>query len=818
MITADGFVNRLPELAEFKAALAVDDPENRVVVLSAISGIGKSSFTAKLQREKPEKAHVRVDMPSAQHPEGAFLHALARAIDGAAATCQPLVPLGTYLRDVPTPDMRSRYHDMLLATFGEGVLGWLNATFVKPIKVIGDRLANRGQFDPNSIWGATTSEITLMLGDYVRWVMNGVSLCICIENAQVIDQTSLDLLLKILAHDNGHFVILEFTTNDTRGRREHELIRALQSHVARVSQRELRMLPVKDALTLLQHEDVEAVVEKVYISHHGNLRQLKDFDVVVDVDPVFGRRSAVSQPEWNATAHRLLTLREPAQFTLACIVTHGGAVSPELLSGLYATADVTQRLFVSFDTATTQLAAEEFIREDRDGRLVVAHDSISPIVMTSETYLRFRLLAYAAWEEFYRHLHRERNYSVLSRSEVLSRFFEFMLHTDPASTLGLIPEIRRFALEQLYPRQALRVLETLRDTLTRLGSASARVIDTVAFALLDIYYAFGLYERAFALLDTIRARGPRWSAYRAALLDRTDAHADAVAFVRDALATPDDDAAHELTMKLILVLSLRSLNRFDEAVKLFEALLQDRRYIGLREYGYVLRNTQIFYGFAATLPYLRRSIDLFDQLGLPEDAAHSRISISMQLTRLGRLDEALRELEAAEAALVGRSLERHITLNNRGIIRLYTGNPSDSASELFVRALETATSSFDRIAVLNNLLAAKSIGNDLGYAEAVAGELVTFLPTQPDEVLHCITYFNIASHYERTGNAAAHQRYLEKARGCSNDMPSLWNHRLYGEPVLDPDAEFVAAFPFDLVLLSYWHFPISDFHTRTEPV
>jgi hypothetical protein len=141
----------------------------------------------------------------------------------------------------------------------------------------------------------------------------------------------------------------------------------------------------------------------------------------------------------------------------------------------------------------------------------------------------------------------------------------------------------------------------------------------------------------------------------------------------------------------------------------------------------------------------------------------------------------------------------------------------DEIDELLVAAYLTASIPFDRLAIQNNRLIVHALGGDFSFCEALTRELAEKAPEQADEVLLCITYYNISAYYQMSGDEAASKRFRAKARACGNDWPQYWAFRFDGTPITaDPAAEYLARFPFDPVLLSSWHIEVSDFGERSE--
>jgi hypothetical protein len=262
----------------------------------------------------------------------------------------------------------------------------------------------------------------------------------------------------------------------------------------------------------------------------------------------------------------------------------------------------------------------------------------------------------------------------------------------------------------------------------------------------------------------------------------------------------------------------RSLNDYAGVRRVYDVIARTPEYRELPEYAYYLRNAEIVLPVADSIPLLEESVARLSGAGNPAGEAQSRITLAMESIRIGRLDAADAQLMRAEELLAERRLDWHVVYNNRAVLAMYRGEAVlDAVDELLRKAYLTANIPFDRIAIDNNRLAAHAIANDRAFCESIHDELEQAASNDAEDVLRCITFFNISVYHGMTGNAAAQMRYLARARECRNDWPAYWAYRFDRVPIVDDEAAaYLASYPFDLVLLSAWHIDISDFGERFE--
>lgn len=802
------FVNRVVELADLRAHWQETKTRNRVILLQGTTGIGKSALTDRLLRgegaagDLPAEAVKVKILATAQQPEGYYINRLAQSLSRSSST-HGFPDLQQFLRHVPSREIRKHYNGVAFAALAEREPSGMLAMAAPAIQ----RITGTGPFNAERLFRATSTETTLMLYAYVQHVLERSPLGIGIENIQAIDHSSLSLLTELLGPQKGHFAVFEFTDDKPAEITADDLCDALEDIGCEVVPYRLNKLPLRDVLQLLSRDQLTVFIERAYYAHNGNLRDLADLEVVFVGSPA-GETKLLERPgALSGTNLRLDALENGAKLTLACIAAHDRSAPVHLLQALqgrhialrdvYWDPEVCLRHLVDDDLAVVRGEAAE-----------VAHDWIADVVAASEGFRKYMALAEEVWALLYEALYAARDYSVVSKSELLYRVFAFYIATEPTRLYGLLPEIRAFAVESLFPRKSVGLLEKLRTTLRTRGAA-ARVRDEVTFALVDVYYTLGLYAEALDTLGELEGGAPREEVYRAALLDRLDRHGEALEFAQACLRRRTSRSpAYEFYLKMVIMVSYRSTNRYDECAEAYHALIGDARFQSLPCYPYLLRNAQMVLDVESTLELLRESIERFRALENPVGEAHSRITVAMYQGLAGNLVDAATELARAEELLRGRSVERHVVLNDQAVLHLFEGD-AQAAIQILDVAMQTVTAGFDRLAIHNNQLIAHALAGNAAATEHLERDILHDLLGQPDRVMHRCSYYNLAFAASRRRDEYTERRMFDLARaeGCSDS--AYWAYRLEGKALGNSHKAFAARFPFDPVFVTNWHVEIT---------
>ena len=802
-----GFINRKTELALFKREFATTSRErNRVIFLVAPSGFGKSEFTEKLIADVHRAVAVKVRIPANIEGDAPFIRELGGELNRLSRARAPIISAADFLRGVKSSRVARMHDSSLLHDSGSDRLG---LRIGPAIARIYDRKSNTGEYDFELLLRDSSPQSLLKVFEYVRYVFTQQALCLAIENVQVIDNTSERMLQDILSEPRGHFIILEFTPGKSAVHDVSDLEKRFSGRGSETKTVRLQPLSADEIVHRAGIRLDPDTTAELYANFDGNLKNLTDFILVRQTST--GLAGTVTGPSLeNGTAELVRSQRSAAKIVLALIVAHRSNVSHEALRSLYVHSPQFRETHIDVERALADLEHNQLIRSDR-GRIEPDHDSVAAEVDKS---LSDQLtLAYRAWASYYREKLETRDFGESSRDQVLDHLFSFYARTDPSKLQPLLGDIRLAALSSFTLKRAEMLLQRVEDSLAGFDT-SLPYHQALRWQLVDTYYDGGLYDRALGALHRVRTKPMRRTVMHAAILDRVDRHPEAIRLIRGALSTTARrHDSFELSLKLIEMICYRSMNDYAACERVYAEIGSIPQYKTLPEYGFYLRNAEIVLPVAESIPLLEESVARFESLGNDSAEAQSRIALGMELIRLGRLDQAEMQLDRAEALLAERRLDWHIIYNNRAVLMMYRGKVDFQAvDELLRKAYLTANIAFDRVAIDNNRLAAHAMAGDDTFCLSLIESLEGTARDMAEEVLLCVTLYNISVYHGRRGDTDQQARYLSMSRQCGNDWPAYWANRYDDTPITaDPAAKYLAQFPFDLVLLSTWHIEVSNF-------
>jgi len=240
----EDFINRIDDVKKFKIILKNVNylNKNKIIFLSANSGIGKSSFTAKLLQEQSERIPIKVKMLNADYKNGDFISNIAKSIHELSNTDSKYKNLSLEKYIKITYANNKIYRNQLFNSMTKAL------KLLKPLKIIIDRETSSGDFNSKKIIDNYEDTVNIIL-EYLYYIFQENKIILNIENIQCIDVQSNDLLKELTLINNNNIFIFEFT-NDSKNIifELHELIDFFRTSFSSVIKEELQKIPLTELL------------------------------------------------------------------------------------------------------------------------------------------------------------------------------------------------------------------------------------------------------------------------------------------------------------------------------------------------------------------------------------------------------------------------------------------------------------------------------------------------------------------------------------------------------------------------------------------
>ena len=803
----ENFINRENECADLSSRIHFGE-KSQIIFITGISGIGKSTFTRKVFHGQD---HIRLeinDLVSGSTAQGAYIQELASAINNYYLASQnEELSFRYFFCNFLTPHIRKRN----LSILGEAAADIVPFGIGKLLFVTLNMLFKSREYDYSAFFNSGNNDILQTLAAYIEYVISKNKLTLIMENYQNIDFSSYNLLKNIISQSSYANFIFEYTTDTSFSKSKFEDIQSKSFPNTILYSINLVKMNLSEYLQMYPDSVIAAKLKDSFLEFDGNIRKIEDGNLFFNMrdKDVIPFNSPVN--EFNYTRTHIESLGKDLKFILSAIITHRLLVSVESLK-VFLESELFKDLWIDLESILKALHAHELIKIDKE-YISVKHDFISREVLSNKTYDRFVLPCYDAWIKYYRQKLERRDFSSCSKNKIYHLLFTFYSSIDDFNNLfRLLPEIKRVALESTYPDSAVEYLELLRNN--EIHSTSIEIKDAIHFALIDIYYTLGIFDKAWNILPEIERQSNRYVAYKAALLDRLDRHQEAISYIQEVLLSETDDRLI-LILKLILMISYRSVNNRAECEMVYCDLMKKTEYVKYDEYGILLRNSEIILPLSKSRTELKKSISFFKEKNLLVEKGQSHLTLSLLNTWSKNYKSAICNLNIAEELLYNETFERHIFFNNRAVIFMYQKDFSDNVENLLKEARKTTMCNFDKLTIHINHLIYYTISNKskstFKECEDIISSTLMLLDDQPDKVMHRLAYYTIAQYY-KNHNADLFHLYMKKSYAThlllSFRVNNYWDKRFSCYELERTTTDNIMMY--DLGLISYWHFKIPE--------
>ncbi|MDR2084878.1 MAG: hypothetical protein LBP67_07780 [Bacteroidales bacterium] len=797
------FVNREKECADLSSRLNFEE-KSKIVFITGISGIGKSAFSKKVL-EKKKCIRMEINDLIGDMMPGAYIQELARAFNNYYVTSKKeKLSFKYYFNNILTPHLKKRN----LLIIGNAAKDAVPCGVGKLLYTATKMIFKFENYDYNIFFNSGNNDILQTLRDYIEYVIRKDRLIVVIENYQKIDYSSNDFFKKIIAQSSYANFILEYTIDDSFSKSKFEEIQAKDFPNTDLYLINLARMNLSEYLKMYPDNEIAEKLRDSFLEFDGNIRKLEDGNLFFNMrgKDIIPFNSSVN--EFNYTKTHIDSLENNLKLVLSAIIVHRLPVTTESLKS-FLESEHFKDLWIDLEPCLKKLTKHELIKTDREF-IFVKHDFISKEVLSNNSFDRFVLPSYRIWIEYYRKRLEQKDFSCYSKNKIYHLLFTFYsANNDSGNLFKLLPEIKRVALESTYPDSAVEYIELLRNNENYF--TSVEIQDLINFALIDIYYTLGIFDKAWDILAEIKTTSNRYTAYRAALLDRLDRHEEAITYILNTLISETNDRLI-LILKLILMISYRSLNNYTECQKIYLDMMSKAEYAKYEEYGFLLRNSEIVLPLSKSIKELKKSIRFFKKKNLWIEMGQSYLTLSLLHTWNKDFNAALSNLDIAEQLLYNETFERHIFFNDRAVMYMYQNNFSGEVENFLREARKTVMCSFDKLTIhINHLIYYTNSNKFNGIYEDIVNSTLSLLEEQPDKVMHRLAYYTIAQYYKNYNMDLFHF-YMKKSYEVhlflSFRKNNYWDERFSYYESAQTTKDDIGTF--DLGLISYWHFRIPE--------
>lgn len=292
--------------------------------------------------------------------------------------------------------------------------------------------------------------------------------------------------------------------------------------------------------------------------------------------------------------------------------------------------------------------------------------------------------------------------------------------------------------------------------------------------------------------------------YKAILLNRIDHHYQCIDYCEEILFA-DNNTRYQFTIKIIKLLSLRTLNQTKECKKLYFEMLNNKEYKNYLEYGILLRNSELIYSYRKDIPYIKKSICFFNANNSIKNSLYAEITLATEISYAGQEKKAYKILSKIKNDFLETTTEKHIFYNDLSAVDIISKNVTVETLVYLEQALLTSHNSYDTLTILSNKICYYIVVRQLCEDIIKLRETINkYMAIEPDKRIHRRIYFNLHQYYKYVVN---NETEATNAWAKMSSITGTTDEQLDQLIKLESKSNN-SNIPLYVSFITYWHFDI----------
>lgn len=774
-------LDRDKEVLQLSSMINNSKNNNLVILVSGISGIGKSGLIRKLKDSGVISSMivtVKMSKNSISTIENLqYFNAIYKSLQDFSFRNNELIP-------TPTQHGFSSIGNLIRYIF----------SLFKSKKGFGDAISISESAEDISI---------IRKKDYINYILKTSNIILDIENIQNIDTQSFEILREIIEYADNKVFILEYTIDEKDKTHFSNLYKELletDADIVDYKVKEMDFFYAKQLAPINKQIDVDVLKHRYEIGN-GNLMEII----------LSSENSNFNESNINTS---LRSLSETEKYIVFLINLNDNSITHETLYRLSVLQSTEQ-----LDCFVRNCDEDEVIRainklksrrilDETDSTLFLVHDSIIRELnkVKKEPILYY---AYSNIKELYLNKLSSNKYDSETIEKLLSLFIRF---SDP-ELLKILPNIKHFLLELKYPKLIIKELEKYRQKLSIYTADNEKILYSLSIMLVEICLTNKLFEEAQKNLDIIfDESNPYHIALQGEIYALQESRESGILII-NLFSKTNSNTRLDLILKLCVLYHSMKIEKTKHSKAYGKRILKTREYKKYKEYGYALRNyAELCESNNECLNYYKKALEFFKKHNMTFEVASIYISLSMIYSYVGRLKTAKNCIDKA-IKIGGNSISKCYILNNLSAIEILSRTYNNKTEKNLIDSALLSATQYERIIIYCNLLVYYCLTQNYESAKkyAIKIEKSNYRTFKYEEFRH-IVFQNLLFYYSAINNIEMKEYYHNKILSLINDSNTRRSTKHLAKEMngLAPVSSFYSQFPFRIDFLGYWEFSIDN--------
>lgn len=748
------FVNRYSILSFFSKHID-NNLGNSVSIIYSRSGIGKSRLCKEILKDiknTSTKIKVSINISKVDYSQdGFYIKQIAKEINKNSSLINS-ISMEEFLQIDAEKDT-----DELMYKIANDYME--KSSVLKNVKDVISKFFSIGNFNSDKIFDSNLAESIKLSYKYIEYCCKNNYFIINIENIQNIDTTSLELLVKLASKTEKLYLLLEYTISNNKNSLSLDELQNSLSQVTnlKIEAKELEQLNENELIKLLESNNdlLKQYIKTSYAKWDGNLRPFVNlhYNLPSSHEEIKNFISNSNNTINNIVINDILGLNSKEIFLLIFIAVHGDSVELNLINQIHninITTDISN--IFDFELELNKLVEKRFLAEYNKSYMI-NDDTILDILLNLVTFSSKKILATQLWLAIYTQIYNNENHYFISKSALIFNILNFSVQLQEEQNILKYLNELMFLFRNSTPIWVKDWIQKILDSIK--NSTNEYINNLIIIRLSEITQNLSLYDTSYSLVSSIKSHDDNLLLAKAILLENNSKPNEALGIIDAIFEKENLNPRLYLVCKINQISSLRSINDYKKAEKIFQKLLDNDEYKNCLEFGFVLRLAGTIYDSKKALPFIIQSIEHFHNYNALTQELHSRIELSVMYIYNEDFELSRQQLEIASRMSQENFIENYIITNNLAIVNLYQNKDIADTYTMLKRCLSMVQTPFDKLALHINLLIS---ANCLNLDEELILNLCTtidelcLLNNISDKEIKRISYLNLMLSCKKLGN------------------------------------------------------------------
>lgn len=768
------------EIKELTELISKHSNKNSIILVTGISGIGKSGLICKLKNTgslSSSVVTVKMNKSSVSTLENLqYFNAIYKTLQNFSLKNNTLIPTPTQ--------------------YGYINFGNLIKYFFSIIK------SKKGYGDAISIAESAEEESIIRKKDYILHVLNKANIVLDIENIQNIDTQSFELLREIIENTDNNVFILEYTNGEKEKSHYKNLYKELLETGAEITEYIVEKMDFFYAKQLAPKNielDID-VLEKIYDSNDGNLMEII----------LANEKSNINESNIDISMHNLSNMEKHIVYI---IYLNDDCIDYGLLFHLLQLSEPKEQTQVLHITKKelfqiTQDLKNRKILKIENKQIFLIHDSIHREL----DKLRFDPILYCAYSSIKTYYIAKLNEDSKNQDVIEKLVFLFLKFSD-SELLSILPNIKELISGIKYPNLIISELEKFREKLLDTSAVNKEGVYSLTILLVEQCISNKLYKQAQKNLDIVFDQNNDYHLALQGEIYALEENIESREKILNLISKSCENSRLRLILELCLMCHSMKMDKTSVSEIYGKQILNNQAYKKYKEYGYALRNyAELCDSNIKCIEYYNKSLKIFRANGMTFDVACVYISLSMIYSYEGEFQKATECISKA-IKIDNGDLSQCYVLNNLSVIDILKGAYNEKTEKNLVDAIILSVSDYEKIIIYCNLLIYYCLTNSTQKAQKIAQKIEdsNYKKFHYEEFIH-IVYQDLLYYYKWKNNTYKESFYYDKILSMINDTNTRKSTRNLAKAMngLSNDEFFYSKYPYRVDFLGYWEFNIDN--------